>query len=76
MMEIAIPFLFIGVILFAVLIRLMAGSMDNDRVDEYLRERGGRIIEKRWNPFGKGWFGEKDSRIYELTAKSHRLVGQ
>ena len=65
-MEIVVPFFVLGVILFAV-IRLMAGSMDGDRVDEYIRERGGRIVEKHWSPFGKGWFGEKDSRIYELT---------
>ncbi|MCL2348423.1 MAG: hypothetical protein FWC50_09200 [Planctomycetaceae bacterium] len=24
-------------------------------------------MEKHWSPFGKGWLGEKDSRIYELT---------
>ena len=65
-MEFAIPFLFAGVILFAVFVRLMAGSMDVDRIDEYIRERGGRIIEKHWTPFGKGWFGEKDSRIYRV----------
>ena len=65
-MEFAIPFLFIGAILFAIFVRLMAGSMDVDRIDEYISERGGRIIEKQWTPFGKGWFGEKDSRIYRV----------
>ena len=57
----------LSVIALVVFIRLMAGSMDTDRVDAYIQERGGRIITKQWNPFGKGWFGERDSRIYELT---------
>lgn len=56
--------LFIGV---GLMIRLFAGSMDGDRVEVYVRERGGRLLEKNWAPFGKGWFGEKDSRIYEIT---------
>lgn len=65
-MEFAIPFLFLGAILIAVFFRLAAGSMDGDRIDESIRQRGGRIVEKHWSPFGKGWVGEKDSRIYEL----------
>ena len=24
-------------------------------------------IDKSWDPFGPGWFGEKDSRIYEIV---------
>lgn len=63
----AIPLIFILFIGVGLMIRLFAGSMDGDRVEVYVRERGGRLLEKTWAPFGKGWFGEKDSRIYEIT---------
>ena len=57
-------FLFIGL---AIAIRLIAGSMDEDRVGDYVRSRGGRLLSKEWAPFGRGWVGEKDSRIYNVT---------
>lgn len=50
----------------AILLRLMAGSMDGDRIDSYVRQRGGRLRSKSWAPFGKGWLGEKNDRIYEI----------
>ena len=56
----------IGVIVLIVFIRLIAGSVDHDRVDQYIAERGGRVIHKQWNPFGKGWFGSENERIYEI----------
>lgn len=49
-----------------IIIRLFAGTMDHERVDEYISSRGGRVIEKNWSPFGKGWFGSEHERIYEL----------
>lgn len=42
-------------------------SMDKDRITAYIRERGGRIVSISWAPFGKGWFGEKNDRIYEVV---------
>jgi len=60
-------FIFIVFIGIAIAVRLFAGSFDGDRVENYVRERGGRLLEKKWAPFGKGWFGEKDSRIYEIS---------
>lgn len=56
--------LFIGL---AIVIRLIAGSMDKDRIGDYVRSRGGRLLSKEWAPFGRGWAGEKDSRIYIVT---------
>ena len=55
-----------GGISLVIIIRLFAGSLDKDRVDEYISSRGGKMIEKNWNPFGKGWFGSEHERIYEL----------
>jgi hypothetical protein len=57
---------FIGMIFLIVIIRLIAGSVDHERIDEYISERGGKVIERQWNPFGKGWFGTQNSRLYEL----------
>ena len=62
----AVVFLFLFAIGIAVFFRLAAGSMDGNRVDDYVRSRGGKLINKQWSPFGRGWFGEKDSRIYEI----------
>jgi hypothetical protein len=48
-------------------LRLIAGAMDGDRIDAYVRERGGKVLTRSWAPFGRGWFGEKSDRIYEIT---------
>lgn len=59
---------YLFLILLAVLIaRLMAGSMDKGRVHEYVASRGGRLLDQRWTPFGSGWFGEKNARIYQVV---------
>jgi hypothetical protein len=61
----ALPFIAAVLVLFLV-VRLVAGSMDADRIETYLRERRATLIAKSWAPFGTGWVGEKDSRIYEI----------
>lgn len=50
----------------ALVIRLAAGSMDGSRVEDYIRQRGGRLLSSNWTPFGRGWFGEKSDRIYTV----------
>ena len=65
-MEVFVIIVVIGV---AIIIRLLAGSMDGDRIDDYIRDQGGCVVEKHWAPLGTGWLGEKDSRIYEVTYK-------
>jgi len=64
-MEAILPILllFIGI---AVGVRLLAGSMDGSRIDEYVHRRGGRVLDRHWSPFGRGWFGEKSDRIYQV----------
>ncbi len=59
--------IFIAFVVLALFLRLAAGSLDNGRVERYVRRQGGRVLEQRWTPFGRGWFGEKDSRIYEVV---------
>ena len=56
-----------GFILLAIAIRLMAGSIDGERVARYLDERGWKLVDRSWEPFGPGWVGEKDSRIYQIA---------
>lgn len=53
-------------IIFAIVIRLFAGGADDSRLKDYIEERGGRLISSNWAPFGKGWFGEENDRIYEM----------
>jgi hypothetical protein len=42
-------------------------SLDKNRITDYIQQRGGRIVSISWAPFGKGWFGEKEERIYEVV---------
>lgn len=59
---------FFAVFIFiAIIIRVAAGSMDGDRLAQYIAQRGGHLLTKQWTPFGPGWFGEKNARIYEIT---------
>ncbi|MGJ8633794.1 MAG: hypothetical protein ACSHX7_07735 [Luteolibacter sp.] len=57
----------IGFIFLAIAIRFIVGSFDGDRVEQYIRDMDCELIDKSWDPFGPGWFGEKDSRIYEIV---------
>ena len=59
--------IFLVMALIGISIRLVAGSMDRERIEDYIRQRGGRIISVTWSPFGKGWFGEQNARIYEVV---------
>jgi hypothetical protein len=55
---------FIGI---GIAIWLASMSMDKSRITDYVRGRGGRIVSINWAPFGRGWFGEKNDRIYEVV---------
>jgi len=65
-----------GFVVFAIVvslvIRLMAGGLDGDRVERYVRDQGWELVDKSWDPFGPGWFGEKDSRIYQIVYRDQR----
>ncbi len=55
----------------AILIRLAAGSMDRERIRQYVESRGGRVIDTTWAPFGPGWFGGGKERIYQVRYRDH-----
>lgn len=59
-------FLFGVLIVVIVLLRLLAGSFDRQRIAEDVARRGGRVESIEWAPFGKGWFGERGDRIYRV----------
>jgi hypothetical protein len=63
---IAPVFLIFALLGLGLFVRLLAGGADNGRIENYVRERGGRLISCNWAPFGKGWFGEKSDRIYSI----------
>lgn len=65
-MEPAIILVVVVVIGLPILFRLLAGSFDGQRVEDYIRERGWELVDRSWAPFGPGWFGEQDSRIYQV----------
>lgn len=50
-----------------VVLRLFAGMLDRDRISGYITSRAGRVIGIEWAPFGRGWFGARNERIYEVT---------
>ncbi|MBA2116543.1 hypothetical protein [Bremerella alba] len=59
-------FLIVFGIAASIVIRLAAGSMDGGRVRQYITGIGGELLESHWDPFGPGWFGEKNARIYQI----------
>jgi len=65
-------FLFILFAVIAIGSRFVAGSFDGDRVKRYIDEKGWELVDCSWAPFGPGWFGEKDSRIYEILYRDER----
>jgi hypothetical protein len=59
--------IFAAVVVLSFVVRLFAGALDGDRVEAYIHDLGGELIDRSWDPLGPGWFGEKDSRIYEIV---------
>ena len=53
-------------VLVALGIRLAAGSLDHGRVRAHFESQGAQLLSARWEPFGRGWFGEKGDRIYRV----------
>jgi hypothetical protein len=61
----AAPFI-LCIILLAIIIRVIAGGFDGERVEQYIRSIGGELMDKSWDPFGPGWWGERNARIYQI----------
>jgi hypothetical protein len=63
--------LILPTIVVIVVIRVMAGRMDRDRIEQYILGRGGRVMEITWAPLGRGWFGSDNDRIYEIRYRDN-----
>jgi len=63
---------FLVAIILAFAFRLMAGGLDGARVEDYVRNKGWELVDRSWDPFGPGWFGEKDARIYQIVYRDQR----
>ena len=53
------------VIIIVVVVSMLSRLMDTDRIRGHVEERGGKLLEKRWAPFGPGWYGDH-KRIYAV----------
>lgn len=63
---------FAGMIALIAVIRLVAGSFDGERVERYVAENGWELVDRSWDPFGPGWFGEQDARIYQIVYRDRQ----
>ena len=52
--------------LLAIGIRLFAGVLNHERIKEYIANKGGKVTEIQWSPFGPGWFGSQNDYIYRV----------
>jgi hypothetical protein len=59
--------LFSLVIGLGIVLWILMFGLDKSRITEYVHQRGGRVISISWAPFGRGWFGTKNARIYEVV---------
>ena len=62
-----ITFYVIGGICLVVVIRIIAGILDKQRIQSEITGKGGTIRSIRWTPFARGWLGSKNERFYEVV---------
>jgi hypothetical protein len=51
----------------AIAIRVVFHFVDKARIKDAIQSKGGRLISIHWNPFGRGWFFEKNERHYSVV---------
>ncbi len=66
------PTVFLVVLAFWLGLRLIKDRLDRTRITDYVKESDGTIIRISWSPLGRGWFGEKSDRIYEVTYRTSK----
>ncbi len=62
----------IGALALWLVLRLIEGRFDRSRIADYIAQGGGTVVRIEWNPFGRGWFGERKNRIYEVTYRTRQ----
>ena len=58
--------IFVVVIALVVVIRIIHGGMDHERIQLYVEAHGNKLLAINWVPFGPGWLGKHQDRIYEI----------
>lgn len=56
-----------GMVALVLALRLAADRLDRARIRRFVEARGGTVVDIAWQPFGRGWFGEKGERVYAVT---------
>lgn len=51
----------------AITIRIVMHFVDKNRIHQEVEAKGGKVVSIAWNPFGPGWFFEKNERHYTVT---------
>ena len=55
------------IIVGAIGVRIAMHFFDKSRIKDEVETRLGRVVSITWNPFGCGWFFEKNERHYDVT---------
>lgn len=55
------------IIVGAIGVRIAMHFFDKSRIKDEVETRFGRVVSITWNPFGRGWFFEKNERHYDVT---------
>ena len=67
------PLIFLlGLVLFSALVRILCDRADRRRIRAEAAKLRREVLDISWQMFGRGWFGEKNDRIYQVTVKGSR----
>lgn len=58
---------FVVLIIVVIFTQAMAHTWDKERIKKYIEDKGGELVSAEWTPFGKGWFGDENDRIYAIS---------
>ena len=59
--------LLVFVLLAAIAFRIAIYFVDKNRIKDEVEAKLGRAVSINWNPFGRGWFFERNERHYDVT---------
>ena len=51
----------------AIAFRIVMHFVDKNRIKDEVETHLGRVVSIAWNPFGRGWFFEKNERHYDVS---------
>ncbi|NNJ27788.1 hypothetical protein [Alienimonas chondri] len=57
---------FLPVLAFVVGLRIANHFFDQSRITQTVEEAGGTVQDISWEPFARGWWGEKGERHYQV----------